>query len=134
MDTDTDRQADTDIPLKTGSQALQRGQYAETGTHSSLRIVFMRQRITKVHQQPTPQILGDRALKALDDLRTDLVISAHHSAEILRVELSCKLRSVYQVTTEHGEMTALRSRWSGCSSRQYGLLGRTLCRRILWRC
>jgi hypothetical protein len=61
--------------------------HSEPGAHGPLRIVFMRLRIAKVHQQAIAEILGDMALEALNDLGTGLLIGGNHLAPVFRVEL-----------------------------------------------
>jgi hypothetical protein len=47
---------------------------AQPGLHRALRIVLMRLRIAKIHQQAIAEVLGNMALEALDDLRAGLLV------------------------------------------------------------
>ena len=52
----------------------------------------MRLGIAKVDQQAIAEILGDMALKALDDRGTGGLIGPHHLPQVFRVELAGEAR------------------------------------------
>jgi hypothetical protein len=138
MDADTDRQADRVLLRHTCIQHAEGFDHPETGTHGAVGIVFVRPGIAKIHQQPIAEILGDMAIKVLDDLRTGGVIGLDDLAQVFRVELSGKRRGVDQVTEEHRELTALSLHglgWGWRTILPYGLgvWHRLRCPGALWR-
>ena len=69
-------------------------------------VVFMGLGIAEVHQQAIAEVLGNVAVKALNDLGTGGLIGAHHLAQVFRIELARQHRRVHQVTEQHGELAA----------------------------
>jgi len=55
----------------------------------------MRLGIAKIDQQTIPEILGDMALKVLDDLGTDGLIGAHHLSQIFGIKLAGERSRIY---------------------------------------
>ena len=130
MDAHPHRQAHPLLLLQVAIERRQGLHHAEPAAHCPLRIVFMRLRIAKVHQQPVAEILRDMAFVALDDGRRRLLVSAHHHAEVFRVELPGEARGVGQVTEQHRELAAfglrdLRSGWRSGWGNRWG------CRTVL---
>src|SRR6266446_1505990 len=66
----------------------------------------MRLGIAKIDEQPIAEILGNMAVKALDDLGTGGLVGAHDLPQVFWVELAREDSGVYQVTEHHGELTA----------------------------
>ena len=66
----------------------------------------MRLGIAKVDQQAIAEILGDMALKALDDLGAGRLVGPHHLAQVFGVELAGERGRVDQVTEQHRELAA----------------------------
>ena len=60
---------------------------AQPRVHGPLGIIFMRLGIAKVHQQAISQILGNIAVKALDDLGTGLLVGTDDLAQVFWIEL-----------------------------------------------
>ena len=58
MDTNTDDQPHTFLPLQTRIERSYRLDDAQPGSHAALRIIFVGLRPTKVDQQAIAQILG----------------------------------------------------------------------------
>ena len=117
VDPDPHGQPDALVLAQPGVEYPQGLQYAQSGAHGALGIVLMRLRIAEVDEQPVPQVLGDMALVALDDGRRRLLVSAHHRAEVFRVELPGEARGVDQVTEQHGELAAFGLRRRGVVGR-----------------
>ena len=69
-------------------------------------VVFMGLGIAEVHQQAIAEVLGNVAVKALDDLGTGGLIGPHHGSEVFRIESTRQHRRVHQVTEQHGELAA----------------------------
>jgi hypothetical protein len=67
-----------------GSHSLE---HRQSGPHSPLRVVFVRQRIAKVDQQAIAQVLDNVPIKALDDWGTGGLVGAYRGAVVLWVEL-----------------------------------------------
>jgi hypothetical protein len=80
--------------------------HGEPASYRPLCIVFMRLRIAKVDQQAIAQILGNVAVKALDDFSTGLLIGAHHLAVVFRIELTGEAGGIEQITEQHRELAA----------------------------
>ena len=81
--------------------------------------------IAEVHQQAIAEVLGNMAVKALDDLGTGGLIGPHHGAEVFRIELTRQRRRVHQVTEQDGELAAF-----GVRGRRRGRCGED---RRAWR-
>jgi hypothetical protein len=64
--------------------------------------------VPEVDEQAIAEILGDMPLKAGNHFGAGLLIGPHHLAQLLRVELAGEHSRVYQVTQQHGELTAFR--------------------------
>ena len=63
--------------------------------------------IAQVHQQTIPEILRDRAVKALNDCGGGFLIGADYLTQIFRIELAGEERRVHQVTEHHCELAPL---------------------------
>ena len=66
--------------------------------------------IAEVHQQAIAEVLGNVAVKALDDLGTGGLIGPDHGAEVFRIESTRQHRRVHQVTKQDGELAAFSVR------------------------
>ena len=118
MDANPHREPNAFSLFQAGVQRPQSVEEAQAGTDSSLGVVFVRLRVTKVHQQAITQILGDMPLKTLHHLDPGRLIGQHHLAQVFRVELTGKAGGVGQVTEQHRELVALglggtRGGWRG---------------------
>ena len=72
--------------------------HAEPAADGPLDLVFMGLGIAEVHEQAIAEVLGNVAVKALDDLGTSGLIGPHHGAEVFRIEVTRQHRRVHQVT------------------------------------
>jgi hypothetical protein len=72
--------------------------------------------VAEVDQQPVTEILRDMPLKTGNHLGAGVLISPHHLAEVFGVELTGQRSRVYQVTEQHGELTALGVGSGRCDS------------------
>jgi hypothetical protein len=81
----------------------------------------MRLGIAKVHQQTISEILGNMAVKVLNDCGGGLLVGADDLPQIFWVELAGKGRRVHQVTEHHGELAPF-----GVWGRRRGGLGQDL--------
>jgi hypothetical protein len=85
----------------------------EPDPHGPCGIIFMGRRIAEVHEEPITEVLSDMAVKALDYLRTGLLIRPNYLAEFFGIQLSREGSGAHQVTEQHGELAAF-----GLSSRR----------------
>ncbi|ETW98926.1 MAG: hypothetical protein ETSY2_41910 [Candidatus Entotheonella gemina] len=78
-----------------------------------MRIIFMGYRIPKIYQQAIAKVLGNVALKALNDVRAGRLIRTNHVAIDFGIELGRQLGGAHQITEHHGELTTFgfRNRW-----------------------
>ena len=60
---------------------------AQTGMEGTLRIVFVRHRPAEIDEQSVAEILGNIALKLVDDLRSGFLIGADDLAQVFGIEL-----------------------------------------------
>jgi hypothetical protein len=84
--------------------------HPEPAADGPLDSVFMGVGIAEVHQQAIAEVLGNVAVKALDDLGTGGLIGPHHGAEVFRIESTRQHRRVHQVTKQDGELAAFSAR------------------------
>ena len=75
--------------------------------HRPLHIIFVGHWIAKVDQQPIAQILRNVSFIAADHLGTNLLIGAHHLAQLFGVESLRERGRAHQVTEYHRQLTAL---------------------------
>jgi hypothetical protein len=66
----------------------------------------MRLGIAKIDQQAVAEILGDMPVKALDDLGTGSLISAHHVPPIFGIKLAGERGRIHQVTEQYSKLPA----------------------------
>src|SRR5262249_2979663 len=86
---------------------------AKPRSHCPLGIVFVRQRVTKVHQQPIANIFRQMPLKTVDDGGASFPIRLDNRAQLFRVELGRERGRTHQVTKHHGELPAFTCTQSG---------------------
>src|SRR5262245_10075169 len=97
------------IPLlQSAIERLQGLYYDEPSSHCSLRIVFMGLRIAKVDQQAIAEVLGDMALKALDDLGAGGLIRPDNLPQVFRVEPASEAGGVHQIAKQYRELATFR--------------------------
>ena len=82
--------------------------HSQSRPHGSLRVVFVRLRITEVHQKAIAEILGDMPVVSGNDLGAGVLVRAHHLAPVLGVEPIGERRRVDEVAEQNGELSALR--------------------------
>ena len=94
---------------------------AQASMHRTPGIIFMGHGVAKIDEQPIAEVLGDMTFVVLDDLGSGLLVSAHHRAQVFRVELTRELCGAHQVTEQHGQLAAFgvggvvdRCGWGGC--------------------
>ena len=75
--------------------------------YRSLGVVFVGQRIAKVHQQPIAQILSDMPLIAMDDCGAGGLIVLQDSPPLLGIELCGEGGGAHHVTEHHRQLAAL---------------------------
>jgi hypothetical protein len=107
--------------------------HPQPGPHRPLGVIFVRQGVAKVDEQPIAEILGDMPLITGDDLGTGVLIGPHHLAPVFGVELTGEHGRVHQVTEQHGELAALGV-WGTRFSSMLGLLGLWDATRWRWQC
>src|SRR5262245_44893501 len=100
----------------------------KTSAYSPLGIIFMRLGIAKIDEHTIIQILGDMAIKALDDLSTGSVIDLNYFAQVFRVELPRERCRARQVTEHDGELAAfgihgMGWHWGRMHPRELSVLG-----------
>src|SRR5439155_19290593 len=87
--------------------ALPQGvEHPQSGPHSPLGGIFMRERVAEVDEQAIAERLRDMPLKAGGHLGTGVLIDPHHLAQVFWVELTREGRRVHEVTEQHGELLA----------------------------
>src|SRR5215471_18904289 len=96
---------------------------SKTSAYGSLGIIFVRLGIAKIYEHTITQILGDMAIKALDDLSTGGVIGLNYFAQVFRVKLARERCRVHEVTEHDGELAAFgfrrsRATWCGLALRR----------------
>src|SRR2546421_3145249 len=133
MDAQTHCQGHPTLPRQARIELLQGFHDPQPGTYGALRIVLVRQGITKVDQQPIAEVLGDMPLKTLDDGGAGLLISSHYLAQLFRVQTRRQRCRVDQITEQHSQLApfGLRCLTPGrCWANRYGLVYR----RVWWLC
>jgi hypothetical protein len=108
VDADADRQLHPRAPRQTSIECPHGFHNPQTSADGAAGIVFMRLGVAKVHQQPIPEILGNMAVKALNDCGGGLLVGADDLSPIFWVELASQQGRVDQVTKEHGELAPFR--------------------------
>src|SRR5262245_53102240 len=81
-------------------QVIHCSEDTKTRAYSPLCIIFMRHRITKVHEQPIPEQLGDVPIVAANHFRTGGMISTDDLPVLFGIELGGELGRIDQVA-EH---------------------------------
>src|SRR4029450_6391951 len=110
---------------------------AQAGVHGTPGIVFMGRGVAKIDQQAIAKVLGDMARIVLVDLGRGFLVGADHRTQVLKVELTGKLRGAHQVAEQHGELPPFRLRGRAdrrCRQRRYRIRWCThyLARRARW--
>src|SRR5215475_3704405 len=99
---------DTFTLLQTSTKLSHGIEDTQTRSYCSLRIVFMRLGIPKVHEQSITEQLSDMSIVALNNFSTHLLIRPYHVTPVFRVELRCQLRRSHQITKHHRELPTFR--------------------------
>ena len=99
---------------QTGIELAQGLDHPQPGPHGPLGVIFVRQGVAEVDQQPITEILRDMPFKAGDHLGAGLLIGPHYFAQVFRVELAREDSGVDQVTEHDGELAALGLRGQRC--------------------
>ena len=86
----------------------------QPGPHRPLGVIFVRQGVAEVDQEPIAEVLGDMPLEAGDHFGAGGLIGLHHLAQLFRVKLAGQCGGVHQVTEQHGELTAFGVRGPRC--------------------
>ena len=96
----------TDLPLRPqGGMELSHGlDDPQPGPHRPLGVIFVRQGVAEVDQEPIAEVLGDMPLEAGDHFGAGGLIVLHHLAQLFRVELARQARRVHQITEQDGEL------------------------------
>ena len=104
----------------------------QPGPHRPLGVIFVRQGVAEVDQEPIAEVLGDMPLEAGDHLGADLLIGTDHLTEVFGIKLPGQHRGVHQVTKQHGELAALGV--SATQGRRWGdgVPGGVVCWRRRW--
>ena len=111
MDPHADRQAEPLACPRPVFRVPMASTMPKPGPHGALRIVFMRLGIAKIDQQAIAEILGNMALKALDDLSAGLLVGPHHLPQVFGIEPTGERGRIYQITEQHRELAAFSRRW-----------------------
>ena len=114
MDANAHRQPHPFVLLQPGIQCAHGLQDAQCRTHGALRIVFVRLRKAKVDQHAIAEILGDIAIKALDNASTGLLVCPDDLPQVFRVELAGEPGGIRQVTEHHRELAPFGVGSMGC--------------------
>ena len=132
VDAEPHGQAHPVLSLQARIQRPQGLDHPEPAADGPLDLVFMGLGIAEVHQQAIAEVLGNVAVKALDDLGTGGLIGPYHGAEVFRIESTRQHRRVHQVTEQDGELAAFGVRgWRrgrcGEERRAWRVRGARLC-------
>jgi hypothetical protein len=73
--------------------------------------------VAKVYEKPITEILGDMAVKVLNDLRRRLLVGTHDLSEVFGIEAARQLGRSNQIAKHHSQLTP------------FGVLGSELRRR-----
>src|SRR5262245_55237392 len=111
-----------------GIELAHRLHNAQPGSYRPRGVIFMREGIAKVDEQPIAEVLGDMALIAGDHRGAGILIGSHHRAPVFRIELAGEDGGVHQITEQDREMAAF-SLWDTRGGLWISALGRWL---ILW--
>jgi hypothetical protein len=125
VDTEPHGQAHPVLLLQARIQRPQGLDHPEPAADGPLDRIFMGLGIAEVYQQAIAEVLGNVAVKALNDLGTGGLIGPHRGAEVFRIELARQHRRVHQVTN----YTHLYPKGPAKESRKYGckVFVRALC-------
>ena len=113
VDAQAHRQSYALLRCQPGLEGGQGVEHPQPGPHRPLGIVFVRLRIAEVHEQAIPEVLGNGALKALDDGGAGGLIGADHLTVIFGVELPGQACRLHQVTKQHRELAPFGLRGVG---------------------
>src|SRR5215510_9908116 len=105
----TKSELDAFVLLETSMQISHGIENTEPSTDGSVRIIFMRLRIPKIHQQPVPKVLGNIAIVALDNFRTRRLIGTDDFPVLFGIELRREFRGVHEVTEHHRKLATFRA-------------------------
>jgi hypothetical protein len=81
-------------------------EHPQPSPHRPLGVIFVRQGVAEVDQEPIAEVLGDMPLEAGDHFGAGGLIGLHHLAQLFRVELTGECRGVHQITEQDGELPA----------------------------
>jgi hypothetical protein len=70
----------------------------QPGPHRPLGVIFVRQGVAEVDQEPIAEVLGDMPVEAGDHFGAGGLIGLYHLAQLFRVELTGEPGRVHQVT------------------------------------
>ena len=104
------RQTNADLQWLRDLQSAHRLDYAETGPHRALCVVFMGLRITKIGKHPVAHILGDKPAEPADRPGRRSMVRADHLAQILGIEPRRQSRRADQIAKHHRQLPALGTR------------------------
>jgi hypothetical protein len=79
----------------------------DSASRSPLRIIFMRQGIPEVDEDPVPQVLRHVALKATDRLHTLRVVLTQQFSQLFGVDVLRQVGRLDQVAKHHAELAAI---------------------------
>src|SRR5262249_16382086 len=85
----------------------------QAGAHSPERGIFVGLWITKVDQEPSLEILRERAAVAGDNLRTLRIVGLQHGLPVLRIALTGQHGGINQITQHDSELPPLPKRGAG---------------------
>jgi len=117
-------QADTarGLPCVDGADSLHD---REPSAHRALGVIAVRGRITPIHEQAVPEVLGDVAVESRDHARARGLITAHMHAQLFGVEAAGERRRAHEVAEHDAELAPFRvGNGGGRRRRLYGHDGR----------
>jgi hypothetical protein len=71
--------------------------HPQPGPHRALGVIFVREGVAEVDEQPIAEILRNMPLKAGDHFGARGLIGLHHLAQFFRIELARKTRGVHEI-------------------------------------
>src|SRR5262249_36452673 len=116
---------DTDLDifglLQTLIQVSHGSKNSQPRMDSTLCVVLVGNRITKIYQEPIPQELSNVTVIAANHLRTGGLVCTDHVPVVFGIELAGECGGVHEVTKHHRELTAFSFGCTGGHDRRCSL-------------
>src|SRR5206468_12667652 len=124
-----DRPAEAGLACETGMELSERFYNLKAGAYRPLGIIVMGLWIAKVDDDFLTAILGDMALKMLDDAGARLLVGTDHGIEVFRIQVPGQWEICHKFAKHDGELAPF-SVGHPREGHGDGTLGRRLVRRV----